>query len=289
MNKNHKLLLNDYLKDSSEKRLSLFISMVNSQFKLDKKSKEQVISLIEDYKLDNSKQRLNILETFIAGNKKEDGLFRPKTAKKIAAGEIKQTVEEVKETKQISEDNIKADAIRKTMMGLMRSRRPDMFNQKLEAQIDELKAELKPIEERLGCYDVVPSEKSKLDVIFGVFGHWDDPESVAYELRCGIRPKIQIRTDQDVRQAFADMVLLAQVAFRQFYLTNNALAGGTKGVKHVTIWTFVDAKSGLGPQDTNYVETNLDTGETKAITSGNAGQFSNTARPNLNNANFAGR
>jgi len=48
MNKNNKLLLNDYLKDSTDLRLSLFATMLNPLFKLDRKVKEQLIKLIED-------------------------------------------------------------------------------------------------------------------------------------------------------------------------------------------------------------------------------------------------
>lgn len=284
MNKNQKLLLNDYLQDNSDKRLALFISMLNTEFKLDKKNKEQVMQLISDYKLSPNNQRLNILEKFIMGSKKPDGLFRPKKAKDIAAGISKLEPEEIK----LSEDQILAESIRKQLMPLFQSRGSGIMSAKTEEKIKELQDELKVIEARLGMYDVVPPEKSKLDIIFGLFGHWNDPESIAYELRCGNQPQVQVKSNQDVRGAFIDMQALSGETFRQFHLTSNELQGGTKGVKHVAVWTFVDVRSGLGPRDSNFIETNLDTGETKNA-AGNSGNFAGVGRPNLNSARFGAK
>ncbi len=279
MTKNHKLLLQDYLKDSTDLRLSLFATMLNSLFKLDKKNKEQLVRLIDDYKLDQSKMRLDMIEKFIGGASQEKGLFKPKQAKEVKASPV-----QTAELKELSDNEKQMNNLRSALSALLRT--PNWAtNISVKNQIDDLRAQLQPLEMKAGFYDPAPPEKSKLDIIFGLFGHWDDPESLAYEMFHGNRPRLEVRTNQDVPQAIRDLIVLSGKQMRQFYVTSNEMSGGVKGTNHRPIWTLVDAASGQGPANSNFIETNLQTGQTTNMDKASGG-FAQVGGVNLNGAGW---
>jgi len=77
MNKQLKLLLKDYLKDSSAQRLLILIKSINPIFDLNKSNKESVKTLLNDFGAENDsklkKIRLNNLIKFIQDEGKNQG------------------------------------------------------------------------------------------------------------------------------------------------------------------------------------------------------------------------
>jgi len=153
----------------------------------------------------------------------------------------------------MSKDNKEMNDLRTQILSLIRMRQPGLANVMLENQINDLKSKLHLFESAAGMYDACPPEKSKLDVIFGIFGHWDDPESLSYEFIHGHRQVIQIRSNQDVKQAMLDLIVLSGQQLRQFHIANNEMAGGVKGVAHMPTWTLTDVSSGIIPKNNNFI------------------------------------
>lgn len=249
MNKINKLQLEDYINDSKPLNLVLFATGLNPEFKLDKSHKEGLSELINKYKLDKSKDRLKIIENYILGNTKvKDISKRIKPSQIIKAEENKLTSEE---SEDLEAKKAKALAMDKLRQQIMICRRVPASSRSVqsEGELQDLLNQLRKLETEAGMYDEVPPEKSKLDSIFAMFGHWDDPESLAYELRFGNRQVIEIQTSDNVKGVFEDMIKLSGKEFRQFYITNNIMSGGARGFKEK--WFLTDVRSGVRPKNQN--------------------------------------
>jgi len=249
MKKLNLLQLNDYISSPTPLNLSLFASGLNVEFKLDVKHKKELSELINKYVNDKSPARLKIIENYIGSNSKEVKTTRVKPSELKAAKENKLTPKQAEDLKEKSEANDKMEKLRNQIM-LYRRQPASTRSVQTESELQGLLRELFKLETEAGMYDPVPPEKSKLDSVFAMFGHWEDPESLAYELRFGNRQVIEIQTSDNVRGVFEDMMKLSGKEFRQFYITNNIMQGGAKGFREK--WTLTDARSGVKPKSNNY-------------------------------------
>lgn len=268
MLKTHKLLLNDYLKDKTDLRLLLFANSINPTFKLDKKTKDGLISLINDYERDvSNKMRIKNIESFLGLVVNQAG-----RGKRITPSEIKVMTPEKKA--EISELNLKMEEIRDKIHALRRRLHVgNPANDRINDEIDVLMAELRPYEEEAGYYNPAPPEKSQLDIILGLLGHWDDENSIAHELIYGNRPRVEIRTSTDIPAMIFNLGRLSGKTVRQFYCQNNCISGSLSASgkqDNQMIWVLTDPKSGLQPMN-DRLSVKLDGREADPSILGSAG------------------
>lgn len=242
MNKLNKLQLQTYITKPTDLNLSLFACGLNVAFKLDKSHKAALKELVEQYNADQNKMRLDIMERYIMGNTK------PMATNRIKPSELKRLKEnpEPELVKKVEEMSIAAKEMEKLREEIMVYRRIPATGRSLSSEqaLQEAIRKLFVLEKDAGMYDDVPPEKSKYDVVIGLLGHWDDPESLSYELFNGNKPQIQIKTNDHLPGIIADMQKLADKYTRKFYVSNNmmSLMGGNNCV---TTWTLTDVNSGI--------------------------------------------
>jgi hypothetical protein len=250
LTKINKLQLDDYNRSKTDLKLSLFALGINPEFKLDKKTKTLLIDLIDSYNTDLSPLRLKAIERFIIGETK------PMSEKRITPKQIKEAKnnpegEVAKAVVKNSENYQKMERIREEI-GFIRQIPADKRTRESEADLQKALKELFVLEKEDGMYDPVPPEKSKLDVVIGLLGHWEDPESLAYELYHGNRQQITIRTNDNVKGVISDMIYLAGKPCRGFYVNNNMMSGMSGKSGFVMTWTLTDVKSGIRPKNDRY-------------------------------------
>lgn len=251
LNKNQKLLLNDFIKDKTDLRLTLFAGSVNPNFKLDKKNKEQLSLLIADWILDNNNLRLKTIENYLGASANENlgNVYKPKQAKAV-----KQTAAEIKINAENSELVKKMEAIRARIVQLRNSVRGNPFPpQSVINAIEEAKSELFPLENEAGMRNPQPPEKSKLDIVLGILGHWENPESTAHEMIYGNRQKFAVQTNANLREIIGWLAELSGKQVRRMYCQNNEMQGGIKGAVHKPTWILTDADSGQAPMNDRFV------------------------------------
>lgn len=246
MTKNSKLLLEDYLKDKSELRLSLFANSVNNLFKLDKTSKEQLKTLIADYELNKLPARLKIIDSFLATNKEVP-------AARIKPSDIKNNT-----VTKFQKDAPKANEELKSLQKQMQAYVGRGRNWDLNEKYIELSNKIKEIETKAGMFNEYPREeaiaKAKLDIVLGLIGHWEDSKSIAYELINGTRPRITIKSGVDMKDILQWLTELSGKQARHFIVQNDDLSGSLYGRASNSnpTYTLTDVHSGLQPIKDNF-------------------------------------
>lgn len=198
MNKSQTLLLEDYLKDSTDLRLLTFVTCLNPAFKLNKSAKDQLKMLIADYHKDPSKQRLRILEGFVLEKVEVKGakVVKKKQVDQLQALIAPQTEDE-KKVARIFELEKEIKQIRQVMVST------ELPKSELE-RFHTLKNELMHLEVDLGRsgYDPMSGsafnpdpnavEKSELALVMGCVGDWNRPGTFAHEIVNGSKPQFYI-------------------------------------------------------------------------------------------------
>lgn len=255
MKANHKLLLSDYKNDKSDLRLGLFVHSLNSNFLLNKKSKEQIKLLLEDYFKDEAnKVRLKAIEQFVSSvdNNFKGNTIKPSDMKKkLSKEEIVQNEKNKEEIAKLDELRYKLNAVRRQISPYAQNKKPAPF-ELIELEM-KTKAELDQLEILNGSknpdsgpqVNSVDPLKSKLDIILGVLGHWEKEGSYSHELVYGTKQRFVVQVNQDVKQAYQHLLELCPKPVRQFWVQHNEIAGGGKGFKPT--WTFTAVDSGLAP------------------------------------------
>ncbi len=180
MNKNQDLLLQDYLKDRSDTRLSIFVSSVNPSFKLTKGNKEHVKLLIADWESDKSKLRLKNISLFLSAD--SDIVLNKKSATKknfklskienetlsdtdIAYREANQELKELV-------DSLKENIKDKEIVAILKPQIADV-----ERRIDVI-ARKKDVE----LASSINPEQEERKILIKIFGDPTDPSSLAHRV-----------------------------------------------------------------------------------------------------------
>lgn len=253
MTQNHKLLLNDYLKDPTDIRLHIFANSVNKSFELNKKNIPALKSLINDYSLNPIPSRLKNIETYLEVNKSI-----PKANKSLAQLKTltpKDLKEELSDTQK--EMNTLANSINRLKSAKATPQSLDKISE-LEVKLNELKTSK-------GDFDRTDMEKilnkNWMDNVLGILGHWDDSNSIAYKLVNGIGPRIEIKTGMPLAPVLEALEFFSNTKFRHLWWnqTNKGYGSQSTGFTEMTILTL--ANSGLSPIKENGVSTDIRSGQ----------------------------
>jgi hypothetical protein len=243
-------------------RLDIFISSFSMTF--NNSQKKQLNLLIEDYKLDSSKQRLKLIESFLTAGKKKEELENKLTRligpKAIASSDELRLIELNNEIRLIQgEHGSNQQAYRKD---------PNYI-----AFIEELKE----LEDKLGYNDkdIDAQAKSEVAILRGCLGDWNKQGSYSWEILNGSMPQFTVQSLGGKRNTTCwDMTLLigwlekhsGQKA-RKFKITNTIAGGNPKQA-----WILVDVRSGL-PAASPVSMTNANTGADLTAQLGAVGLF----------------
>ncbi len=190
MNKNTLMLLEDFIKDGSDIRLSILCKNLNPYFKLDKKNKEQVKLLINDYVGDRNKGRLKVIESLILNqsplfgkrNNKNDTQIQSKTStlpNKLTS--LLQTP-----SKEMMECNILREEV--VSLRAMAGTNPSMM---VQLNLPQKEAKLKMMETALGLrnekagFDREATEDNERTLLISTLGYWEDKNSLSHEILYG--------------------------------------------------------------------------------------------------------
>lgn len=239
MTKNNKLLLEDYLRDKTDLRLSLFANSINAAFKMDKKSKEQLRLLIADYELNKLPARLKIIESFV-------GVTKEVSKARIKPSELK--------SQTLSREQIEAPKKNSELEMLYRKAATYRQSKNFDLNEEYVKClnRIKELEIEAGLYDVKPPEHSQLSLVLGILGHWDDPNSIAHELIHGQKSRIVIESGVQIRDLIKWLGELSGQNTRQFYVQSNEMSGSLQQGNKQPIYTLTDARYGA-PAKNNFV------------------------------------
>lgn len=250
MTKTQSILLEDYLRDKTDVRLSIFVGSLNPEFKLNKVSKEQIKLLISDYSLDRNRTRLKNIETFLSGGsevkqvkvvgKKSAGIEQPKVNKLTSLlGEEKDqdTIELITLTNELKE-------LRSRYMG-----NPNWSRIDDERRIFLLNR-INEIEHSKGYFndDPLAQEKTEIAMIKGTIGDWTDSRTAAYAMLYGNRPQFMITVPYKPEFLLEILKKHSGVEPRQFII--KSIIGGSvlnKTSIKGTTYQFTDNSSGLEP------------------------------------------
>ncbi len=220
MNKLNNLLLEDFLKDSSDTRLFLFINGINKDFPVTKASKTAVRLLIEDYKADKSKLRLKTIEKYLSNG--ESSAKKPKVNKLIAL--VGPKVEKDPKV-------LRMMALRDSIQQMRQT--PHQLTELIAAE-----KELNKLETEAGLRsskdpkDWTPEERqqsvqaSEISLLKGAFGDWHDPKSFAHEILYGNKPKFILQRDTIGTPEFLMELLEKYSGSRARKLVATTLVGG---------------------------------------------------------------
>ncbi len=266
MEKMQLLLLNDYLNDSTDIRLSLFANRVNSLFVLNKKNSQSLKQLINDYKNDKTnKMRLKNIESFLGANSSiPKNRLKPSQMKELTPEKVAVIRKEKTEFDKLIEE-----------LGRFKSIHNWGANPTLLAKISELQMKVDDMDRERGGFDAKPPEQTYLDIVLGAVGHWDDTESIAYELINGNQPRITINSGQNFEIILYWLAALSQKQLRPWMVQTNKGYGTTAG-KFTEQVILTDKRSGLSPIKENNVAFSIGPEGTTEVNGGVAAQIINT-------------
>ena len=260
MNKIHKLLLKDYYKDTTEMRLNLFVSAVNPNFILNKKTIPLVKQLLEDYRLDPSNSRLKVLISHISTTTIHPNRLTPTQMKKLTPTEVKISADKTtKEKTEIDKKESQLLRLLQTNYGNNPAAQEKISN--LREEIDNLR------ENNEARYAPASQERTWRDNVLGVFGHWDDEDSIAYKLINGTEARITIDTGmplEPVIQALEYFSGNKNIHLNWYVQSNKGYGTQSVGFKEQAILT--NRRSGLQPIKENGVSVDINSGQEREST-----------------------
>jgi hypothetical protein len=181
MNKVQLQALNDYLAESNSINLRMFaLSVSPNPYKA-----SELKNLIEKYRKDQTKLRLQAIEAYLGNAQK------PKASKSKGPTPINYLPKVATDPK--FEELVDLRKKYTANLKLAGSKKAAEENEILKAQIDALESEL-------GLrfdYQNIPQSavlESKQALVRSIFGDWQDPKSIAYEILNGSKPYFQMQS-----------------------------------------------------------------------------------------------
>ncbi len=236
MNKLNKLLFEDYKKDNSDLRLELFVNSINSEFELNKKNKIQVRQLLADYNSDPSKAREKLLENYIGGSTAKVTKSSKKEIKLVTAS--KEDTDDYKRMKDLG-----------TKINKLKSQNPSIQR---NTEIETLSKELLDLETAAGYFadDPKAQEKTEISLLKGILGDWETPNTMAYEILNGGRPRLNITSIYEIPMLLKWLERYSGQQPRQFDIAHTVANNGFKNT-----WVLTEKGSGLPPVETSITQT----------------------------------
>lgn len=192
----NKLLLEDYLEDETDLNLNLFVNSVNSEFKINKKNKESIVSLINKYKKDKTKLRLGSIYNYLGIdnkiNKKQQNKplsiepnlkLKQKTQAQIDIDRIQKEINDSVKTIKDSKNN--PDVIKFVTVQIKDLEK--QMNVALMKRESEIKANVDPN----------AKEKYEKAEVLRILGDADKPETLAAKILNGDALNVTIKTSTD--------------------------------------------------------------------------------------------
>ena len=249
MDKNSKLLLEDYLKDPTQMRLFLFASRVSPNFKLTKANSPALAQLILDYQTDPKPVRLKNIETFLGNVPLPKNRIKPSDMKKMS------TVQSQTVKKEKTEFDKKREEL-----GRLKATPGWGENSSLRDKIFALQEEVNELDRQQGGFDPQPPEATYLAIVIGAVGHWEDPNSIAYELIHGTQPRITLDSGQNFNLILDWLQQFSGKPLRPWIVQTNKGYGTMQGkFKEQVILT--DQRSGLPLIKENNVSLRISDGQ----------------------------
>jgi hypothetical protein len=269
------LLLNDYLKDSTDLRLSLFVNSINPVFAVNKKNSDSIKQLISDYKLDNSKQRVKNIENYLnsAVETKETKTkrFKPSELKNMPKSELAAV------SKAVIKERTEIEKKEELLLNLKRTENWNM-NPALLEKITGLQSELNELYRERGDYEIKPPEATYFAIVNGFLGHWEDEGSIAYKLVNQLEPRIIVNCSMDPVTLINWLEQLSGKQIRNNYWCQSNKGYGVQSSSFKEQAIFTNKCSGLSPVKENNVSIQIDSnGTSQEVNSGVAANIIATA------------
>ena len=259
LNKIQKLSLTDYLNDTTDIRLKIFLKSLNPEFTVTKSSMNDIKAILEDYRKDNNKSRLKLLENYVGGlDVRHARKIKPGTKISILsnprAAEYKTLVDECTKLQRIHGNG---------------TPNPDIVN-----RINEFRTKMQSMESELGLKTFDPTRgdiadpaaiaEYEVSLIKGVLGDWEKQGTFAWEILYGAKSSFTLippagknldafgggSKDSDSEKTGIDHILelLGKHSGkrpRNFNVKFFLGQGGEQNNK-ISGWQFVELGSGLG-------------------------------------------
>jgi hypothetical protein len=175
------MALNDYLSDETELNLKLFIMSVNSLFSLTAKKRPELVALINKYKADNSKLRLQAIESYLGAT----------AVQKKKIEKIKKEIDIPVVNRNSPEKEIlltKLEELRQEFLQNLSANSPSTINRQIE-----IKKEMHDIELELEMATNMSNKQmmymgsdgdkeNKLAIFTSIFGDYNQPGTAAWSL-----------------------------------------------------------------------------------------------------------